>query len=181
MRYIITIILILTIKVSQAQDISFPLNSSGEVEYSGVEQVDSANAKALFTRAKIFITQTFVSGKAVTDLIDENSNTIIAKGLIPIYVDFLGKPYDYGDVRVNVTIQCKDGKYRYVFTDFYHERHTSQGNYDGGKLNNEKPACGTLFLTKKFWAEIKKKAKVEIEKFVEELKAAMKSNKSSDW
>jgi len=45
--------------------------------FSEVVQADTLNAKTLYSNAKLFIANAFVSAKNVTQLEDENSNTIL--------------------------------------------------------------------------------------------------------
>ena len=52
-----------------------------QFNFSEVVQVDTLNAKTLYSNAKLLIANA-VSAKNVTQLEDENSNTIVIKGLL---------------------------------------------------------------------------------------------------
>ena len=52
-----------------------------QFNFSEVVQVDTLNAKTLYSNAKLLIANA-VSAKNVTQLEDENSNTIVVKGLL---------------------------------------------------------------------------------------------------
>ena len=63
--------------------------------FSEVVQVDRMNAKTLYSNAKLFIANAFVSAKNVTQLDDENSNTIVVKGLFTLPLKDLPYGFSY--------------------------------------------------------------------------------------
>ena len=76
-------------------------------------------------------------------------------------------------------------EYKYEISNFIHT-----GEYDnvnrssGGAIENDKPDCGSMFITKKQWNYIKQDCITNITKLSEDLKVTM-SNKSEiekkDW
>lgn len=74
-----------------------------------------------------------------------------------------------GVVKYVVTLFLKDGKYKYVITNFVHE--SSKGN--GGKLEGKLPECNKYVLTTYGWAEIKKQTQEQMETLVKNIKANM--------
>jgi hypothetical protein len=174
-----TLIVIMFLPIlSFAQDL--PKNSEGKIEYTAVVQIDTAKAATLFSNAKLFIADAFKSAKDVTQLDDANAKTVMAKGLMPVSVKSLGSNWDYGYVRFQLTIQCKDGRYKYSFTDFVHEDKPGQRHADGGPLENEKPGCGTMQLSKKYWENIKKETDETTKAMIEDLKKHMASP-NNNW
>lgn len=154
-----------------AQDL--PRNETGRIEYTEVVKVDSANAAILYSNAKIFIAKSFKSAKNVTDLSDENSKTVIIKGNMPVSVRSMGSFWDYGVVWFQISIQCKDGRYKYSITDFVHEDKPGPRGANGGSLESEKPECGTLKLPKKYWEYIKTDADQTTKTLIADMKKAM--------
>ncbi len=92
-----------------------------QFNFSEVVQADTLNAKALYSNAKLFIANAFVSAKNVTQLEDENSNTIVVKGLF--ILPLKNMPYSFSYLESFTTtfklqIQTKDNRYRYTLSDF---------------------------------------------------------------
>jgi|SRR6478609_8322794 len=77
--------------------------------------------------------------------------------------------YHTGVVNYVVTIYCKDGKYKYVITDFIHT--SPKGN--GGKLEGALPECGKYVLSPSGWADIKKSTWEQTDALVRNLKLKM--------
>jgi hypothetical protein len=121
------LLLILLPAFAIAQDL--PKNQDGKVEFTEVVSIDSASAAALFSNAKIFITNSFKSGKDVTQLDDQNSKTVIGQGNTRVDIKALGMSWP-GRVDFKITIQCKDGRYKYSFADFIF-------NYQAGTKGKE--------------------------------------------
>jgi hypothetical protein len=83
---------------------------NGLVYYSGIIEVSQANAGQLYSNTKIWLAETFVDAKRVTQADVENSALAI-KGLLNI-----NSLLQY---RINMNIQFKDGKCRYEITNIY--------------------------------------------------------------
>lgn len=157
-----------------AQDApKLPLNKSGIIEYTEVVQVDSVDAKMLYSRARLFVANAFNSATDVTKLEDENTATVVTKGFLPRnYTYPLNRDFG-GAVSFSFTIQCKDGRYKYMVTDFVHHDRLKPG-YSGGALERDKPACGGLHMNRKMWTQIKSETAGHIDRFVRVLKSSMK-------
>lgn len=89
--------------------------------FSEVVSADSVSATTLYSNAKLFIANAFVSAKNVTQLEDENSNTIVVKGLF--ILPLKNMPYSFSYLKTFTTnfklqIQAKDNKYKYTLSDF---------------------------------------------------------------
>jgi hypothetical protein len=143
--------------------------------YSGVQYVDSVSAGQLYSRAKLFVAENFRSAKDVMQLDDKESTTLVAKGvMVPIIkIPILGNS-EYGYVHFAMKIQTKDGKYRYVISDFDHEGRVGQ-EHSGGSLLNHKPACGTFEMSKGYWYQIKRVTNKQVLSFIQQLEKEMKS------
>lgn len=115
----ITLLLLLLPSISFAQKDSIPKNANGKYEYSEVEKVDSVSAEKLYSNAKLFIVDAFKSGKDVTQMNDDISKTVAGTGAIKIILRGLTSGEQYVTFKIN--IQCKDGRYRYDFTNFQYD------------------------------------------------------------
>jgi len=86
-----------------------------KITFTEVVIVDSTTTKdQLFERAQDWFVKAYGSGKEVIQLADKELGKIIGKALIPF-----GK--DMGYIYYTISIYVKDGKYKYVLTDFYHK------------------------------------------------------------
>jgi|SRR6185312_6067628 len=102
-----------------AQKDAIPKNADGNYEYTEVVNVDSASAEKLYSNAKLFIVDAFKSGKDVTQLNDDISKTVAGTGAIQIYLKGLTSGTQYVSFKLN--IQCKDGRYKYDFSNFQYD------------------------------------------------------------
>lgn len=116
----------------QAQEVNFPVNNSGFVEYTEVVELDSFSADNLYSTAKIFIGQTAASAKDAIQVADDVSRTILVKGNMDVLVkDPLGV-HKYGIAKMTITIACKDKKYKYTINDIRYQP-MSQGRNSGAE------------------------------------------------
>lgn len=166
---------------SQDATIPFPIDSSTrKINFSEVIKVDNADAKTLYSRAKLFVANSFKSAKDVTQLEDDATNTIVGKGIFVENIANLGQRGD-GYVSFKFSIECRDKRYKYSFTDFEHHAARANGAY-GGPLENEKAAAGGLMFPKKFWDKMKLNCYDRIQNIVAALKTSMNSiNQKNDW
>lgn len=160
---------------AQSDEKALPVDSAtGKITYTEVVQVDSANADALFSRAKLAISKLFNSSSAVTDLSDQESKQIVAKGLVrPVVSDGMMKR-DMGEVDFVCTIQCRDGRYKYTFTDFAQKSNAWPNTL--GELEQKKVPK----ITAATWQRIKDFTNDKIVKAISDLKKIMSNSASSN-
>lgn len=179
-QFIFAIILFPSICFSQID--SLPRNEKGTIEYSSVVEVPNIDAKVLYSRAKLFMANAFVSSNDVTQLNDDEAKSIVGKGNFKVVLKepMIGT-YEFGHVKFSVNIQAKDNKYRYIISDFIHVDHQKNSG-SGGSLENEKPACGTMLMSKKRWARLKGYSHSRTQKLISQLDDFMKgeTKESSD-
>jgi hypothetical protein len=167
----------LALSQSDNKEVKFPMDSStGKITFIEVVNVDSATADQLYSRAKLFVADSYKSNKAVTQLNDDAAKTVLIKPIIINHAKGFG---EYGYTSYQFTIQCKDNKYRYIITDFYHHGREYAMNKmkDGGPLEQDE-ARGN---NKKTWQQIKQEDFDDINNLIAELKKAMTSKSNSDW
>lgn len=164
--------------------IDLPRNDKGLIEYSSVIQMDTCSAEILYSRAKLFIANYFNSAPDVTKLEDASSHTLVVKALFPrIYTNPFNKAHG-GNVKFQFTIQCKNGRYKYAINNLVHSDINANGNFSGGDLENEKPLCGTFFMTRKIWYKIKAESDQYANQMISNLKTTMAGSEnftSDNW
>jgi hypothetical protein len=163
-----------------AQDV-LPKNVEGKYEFTEVVNVDSANADKLYSRAKIFIVDAFKSGKDVTQLNDDASKTVIGKGIIQISFKSLIGSADKKLVNFKLTIQCKDGRYKYTLTNFVLEM--IGPNYNDSAPLEDEERIKKHMLGKKQTAELFDQLNEKIKALITNLKNTMagKTSSTKDW
>lgn len=120
----LTFILITSFVFGQDKLLGILPLKDGNVNYSGVVQVDSISKDTtkkdeLYKRAKRWFIDTYNSAKDVIQLDDKENGEIIAKGFFEVsrQVGFLLTTQTF-NIWQTFKIQVKDGRYKYEITDF---------------------------------------------------------------
>lgn len=172
MKNIILFAALLISMHSFAQMDTLPVNPDTHlVDFTEVVKVDSATAKVLYSNAKLYMANAFVSGKAATQLNDDENFTIVGNGYISVGVSTMLGKKPCGGFDFKVTIQCKDGRYRYSFTGF---NHSASGGDACGPI--EKAKSGNFDVTKKDWNNWKDMVRSQINTTIVDLKKYMEGS-----
>jgi len=176
------LILIILFKLSNqnsfSQDILPIDKESGKITFTEIIKIDNADAKALYNKAKIWFVHSFNSAQNVIQLDDKESGKIIGKGLFRVVSSVIVKG-DIGVVKFTVEIVVKDGRYKYTFTDFWHEASFSNVTTPGD-LRLSKPGGGLLSMGRGNWNGIKQQTKEQVSEMIVSLKKAMASSQSKE-
>ncbi len=98
-----------------------PAESVQPIEYVGVVEVPGVSASELFVRAKVWFADTFVDSKHVLEVQDKDAGVLAGKGSIHFVPHFLvARDLVAGEVTFNIKVLVKDGRFKYMFTDFVH-------------------------------------------------------------
>jgi hypothetical protein len=180
MKHFLLIILISFVSMNlAAQD--FPIDAETQkYTYMMVDTVNGSTKDQLFNKAKTWGTL----HKYTVIKEDKEKGEYVVQGSFPVKYSAPqpGLNHD-GTISWMMSVYSKDGKYKYVLTNFVHS--SPKGN--GGKLENKEPECGKFTLTLPGWAIVKKEAKIKLEAVVKDLKAAMTKTESNvkssgdDW
>ncbi|MEO6136651.1 MAG: DUF4468 domain-containing protein [Ginsengibacter sp.] len=159
-----------------SQTDSLQKNSNGQYEISEIVNVDSSSKDDLYSRAKKFVAINFKSGKAVTQLNDDNSKTVVGKGVETMKIKIsIGSPV-YQPMDYTFTILCKDNRYKYVISDFLF--------YNTGDLNTTKALEDESYWlknkqSKKMWLDIKHQTTKQMNSLIALLKKSM--TEDNNW
>ncbi len=147
---------------------SLPVDAeTKKITYTEVVTVGSVKKAELLKRA-----QTWATTGSFAPANHQTAGEYRCKGKFNVqYPSIAPGKTDKGTVAFIATIYGKDGKYKYVFTDFTHQDIFGRG--DGGKLENATPECGKFIMTTASWNKIKEQAQVKMEELVVSLKAEM--------
>ena len=95
-----------------------PRNDQGRFYYSEVVEVEGIDARELYSRARAWTARTYGSAQQVIEFDDQDKRRLIVKGKLS-FSWYRGYPTT---VDHKLTVEAKDGRYRYVLTDFYSGR-----------------------------------------------------------
>ena len=83
-----------------------------------------------------------------------------------------------GTYSMHLSIEAKDGKYRYTISKINHTAKNSE--YTGGDIYNEVPACGSMKLSTPIWKQMKSQALKDATTLIADLKEGMKNFSNVD-
>lgn len=176
----LTLIFVIVVQAQSAE----PLQFTDVVKVSD----SSKNAKVLYANAKMWFTQTFKNPKEVIVLDDPNNNIIVGRGNMRYQSKiFSGSAAREGWITFDVQISCKDGRYKYNFSNFIHEGHSV--NY--GLVTNEEflptmkgmMAGGPKNYKIKVTTELRETISNKVEALIESMRDTMSKNidTKEDW
>ena len=118
--HFISFLVFLTIQTVFAQE-KIPIDpATGKITYSETVKVDSVTADDFCLRIKTWVVENFDSYSKALQKDDRQNGLAIIKGTGNCY-----KPKTFGDTLINgwftytLTIEYKDGSYKYTLIDFY--------------------------------------------------------------
>ncbi|WP_353166993.1 DUF4468 domain-containing protein [Empedobacter brevis] len=183
MKKLFTFLMLMISFSAFSQDTIKPYSFSEIIQVSD----NSKTAKTLYANAKIWYTRNFKNPKEVIILDDPENNIIIGRGNIPYNSDiFMGSNQRKGYITFDITIACKDGKYKYNFSNFTHEGNTA--NF--GIITNEEflstmkgMSGGPKGYKIKVTNELREKIKNRILPVIDDLKSEMNKEilTKQDW
>ncbi len=151
---------------AKAQTKVFPIDTATKkITYAEVIQIEGATKEVLYKRSK----NLGIAG-AGTQKDDAAQGLYTYKGSFK--VTYPSPQYGLshtGTVEYLVTVASKDGRYKYIITNFLHLKEGA----NGGKLEGTLPECGKYTLTQAGWGSIKKQTMEQMDKFIRNLKIGM--------
>lgn len=165
---------------SNAQNL--PVNEkTGKITYMEVLKTEGVSSEDVHEEAK-----KWADAHKGWELIEEvDGEKLVYEVDMPIfYPSADGKGQSEGVVSYTYSIFTKDGRYRYIVTDFEHAG--KERGHDGGKLENVSPACSKSKISGRGWVSIKNKTNADISKLNNDLKQTIKEFKNDpanddDW
>lgn len=167
---------------------------SQELKFDEVVIVDSTvTKKELFNAAKIWLNDTYKSGKAVIQMEDSEMGILIGKATFKYEPDFFaGSGPARGYVDYTIKMSFKDGRFKFEFYDFIHDGSRTEYVSDGsiGLINDGEKYTGnnnngTKSYRNKVNEDCQNQIKIQIPIIINSLKQYMVSYKYSnindDW
>lgn len=133
--------------ISMAQE-PFPTNDDGKAEYRYGESIENLNADKLYDRGLAWVNKFYKSPNSVLKTQDKAGGKIVGRARFKLsQTDKKGNINpNAGFVSYQITLQFKDGKYRYIIDNIRWEQasyydvtrwsDTNQSNYNAEKYNS---------------------------------------------
>lgn len=165
--------------LSNAQ--TLPVNQgTGKITYLEVVDASGVSPEDLAKVVKDW------ASKQEFTITEEASDKLIYDAFSVVdYPGVSGSTTEKGKVKFSLSVFFKDGKYRYILTDFVHEGDVKT-KANGGKLENINPDCGATKMSGKGWVTIKNKTASNMKALTDDLKRVIKEYQNdpankTDW
>jgi hypothetical protein len=162
-------IIFLLLSLSSFGQVNLPRGEDGKITYEEIVRADSIPKAVLYKNAKEW---TYRIYKQTEKSIRCDSNTISVKGHYLVYTRGGVSKEIHGAIRYNLTIEVKDNKYKYKFSDFIFEYYKQNRNYQYVPTGKEKPLEDENFPAwEKAWENHKKELNEKIPHIISTLKS----------
>jgi len=168
----------------------FGLCGQEPLTYTEVVQVDSISQNELYNRAKLWFATIYNSSNDVIQVDNKEGGEFIGKAILK-YIPNIhsGNEQTKGNIKYTIKIFVKEGRYKYIITDFIHDPY---GNHFGkssmGLITTEKDCPKPKPMAKgwsnKVWADIKTQIETNMISLIANLKESMSKtteSKNDDW
>lgn len=174
--------------------VTFSVYGQEPLKFTGVVAIDSTISKEeLYTRARLWFSETFKNMNAVLDIQDKEAGELIGKGSMTFRVQKMADACYEGDIKFDIKVFVRNGRYKYEISDFIHKSVStysySQGCSFGLILNSTDPPDEKTnkWTTKNRdiinWQSIKKDIETTVNEMIESLYLTMlkPTSKKDDW
>lgn len=118
-RTLLVILAVLFFAAANAQPPVPIEEGTGRVVYTEVVTVDGANQAELFKRLDHWFNTFYKNPSSIIQSKDATTGKIDGKHTIYVYNEVNGKKNQFGQVKYTVTVEVKEGKYRYKVDEIY--------------------------------------------------------------
>ncbi|MCX8080479.1 MAG: DUF4468 domain-containing protein [Bacteroidia bacterium] len=157
------------------------VGSKNETKFSEVVFLDSVPSKQILERA--------VNWAKLETPKYVKSNRVSSGSRVECIATFTTKPkqlnpeFDYtGKITMKVSIEVKDGKYRYTINNIQHK--SNSGKVNGGSIDNIVPESGSMAMDEITWKKIKGEAIRNAQVVISDIKEFMikeNAGKQDEW
>lgn len=152
-----------------------------ETKFSEVVFLDSVPSSKILERAINWVkleTPRYVKANRVS-----SGNKVECVATFTIKPKQLNPEFDYtGKITMKVSIEVKDGKYRYTISNIQHK--STSGKVNGGSIDNVVPETGSMSMDDVTWKKVKGEAIKDAQIVINDIKEFMiKENpvNNEDW
>ena len=162
--------------------------SAQKLTFTGVVEVDSISQDDLYKRGLIWFAKAFVSPNDVIQIKDQEQGLIMAKAYTTYSPTRITQASAEGKVSYNFSIYFKEGRYKYVVTDFYYEPYKQGSGFMKPAILTEDKDCPdpvpmAVNWSNRVWADIKAQVRSDMKTLVVSMANGMKVplESASDW
>jgi hypothetical protein len=171
MKKIFYFLILLTISNVYSQTYELDKNTN-LMTYTNVVEV-SSNSDELFNQVKLCLAQIYKNYSEVKQLEDKETKTFIIKGYFNTKIQRGWSKEEFGGCFYNLTIQCRDNKYRIIIDNINHSCiYATSACGTGGAIENEK----IKNYPKKQWISVQELAKEYCLNLGSQLESKIKEN-----
>lgn len=153
-----------------------PRDEAGKITYLDVVKKDSIPADTLFSRMKQWIKFTYPKSKMT---IDSVSRRAITRGRFLVYTNPGVLKEIHGAIRYDVSVELKENRYRYTFTNFVFEYYKQDRNYKFVPTGKEKPLEDEKFQGwQAAWEKHKNNTDAHVKEKIADLEKAIDNKKT---
>jgi hypothetical protein len=152
-------------------------------EFTLIDTV-TGNRDRIYIRANEWMVRTFNSSKSVIHMQDKEAGKIIGKAVFEVpgktglYGDLKGRDY----VNYTISIDVKDGRYRCVLSDYYHEAGIYEHAKSFGSFERQSVRVpGVMIDYDKQWLAIKSLVMEQSKALLEDLQKNMDKSEIDDF
>lgn len=156
-------------------DIHLPLKD-GRITYEEVVHEDSTTAQELYMRALRWFSATYGSAKDVIQVNSPENNEVSGKGFFTINGRSMSAESQL-DIWQSISIQCKDGRYRYTITDV-RVRYWLQNTYTDESIPEY---LDRAFNGAKYRTKIEGQVLDRMTELLSDLRHSMSNRTNKDW
>jgi hypothetical protein len=181
MKTLLTFLLLFISIVGYSQ--TLPTDSTtGKVTYSEVVTMNGTSDTVLYKRLKQWFIDTYKSGKDVIQDDDKSTFTISGKGSFPVTYNSMGS-YEWGYVSYTLKVSCKNGRYKYILTNFYHSGSVKGYEASVGEITNTMELHASLTGKQKNLDQLKFTVDEHAKGIIQSLKNGMNNESvtKDDW
>jgi hypothetical protein len=165
-------IIFFILSFSAFAQVTLPKGEDGKITFEEIVRADSVPKTVLYKNAKAWAYRIY---KQTEKSIQCDSNSISLKGHYLVYTRGGVSKEIHGAIRYKLTIEIKDNKYKYKFSDFVFEYYKQNRNYQYVPTGKEKPLEDENFPAwEKAWENHKKEVNEKIPHIIASLKTDMR-------
>jgi hypothetical protein len=156
----------------------------GKIIYQDVVLIEGKSKDEIMSHLELWMANTFKDSRAVKELVDKNSGTIVGNGIFSniCHKNSFGIKACNSNVRFQITFEVKENRFRYTVTNFDHYFLPREKNEakDGGALEQDKAPGGLNAIQNKVWKAIKEETDLRVKSLITSMTNSFSESKD-DW
>ena len=163
------------------QKATLPVDASGKYTFAGIVEVPGISKNELYEAGKEFMKKVKVLHKRKSYLTEDNLQSIVTgKGSFMVHKPGSLKKHPDGAVMYDIKLEFKDGKYRYLITNFafMEYRKSRYGKYEPVKGKRTPLESAPSGLNSKTWETYRKTVYDKSVRLIDNIEQEIKSVKN---